>query len=648
MVLQLENITKYYGADLVFKNLNLKIEDNDRIGLIGVNGVGKTTLLNIIAEGLHFEEGELSIRNGVHIGFLKQNSGLVNEHTLHEEIQGVFADVNEALEGRQKLYDELAATQPGSERYEEISHTLAEYENLISARDAFTIDMRITKVLAGMGFADVDIKTKLVGTLSGGEKTRFALCKLLLQQPDLLILDEPTNHLDFSTLSWLEDYLLSYKGAILVVSHDRYFLDKLVTSVVEIEHNVATRYPGGYTAYLTLKEENFIRQQKMYDAQQKEIAKMQDYVDRNIVRATTSKMAKSRRKAIERLELVEKPLAPPKKAFIKFNYEQEPVKDLLTVENLKVEVGENPKNTLLENVDLKVFRGEKIAFIGENGIGKSSMFKVLLGNLPAGTGSIEWGRNAKIAYYDQDTGGLDHQTDVINEIWNRYPHLKEVEVRTLLGGVLFSGEDVYKSVAALSGGEKAKLKIADLTLKNSNVLMLDEPTNHLDLGTKEALDKALQKFTGTLLIISHDRYLLNKVPDKIIEIKDGKLHVYKGNYEEYLNQTQNLNTPPVAKPVQAENAKVEEADPPAPKTENTHYRSKKDRAQEILDKQEAARLEKEIALIMENIANLEVELAENASDYKKLEEISNSIVQQTALLEEMMENLEKLEHARNA
>ncbi|MEG1965814.1 MAG: ABC-F family ATP-binding cassette domain-containing protein [Oscillospiraceae bacterium] len=536
MLVSIENLSKFYGATQILDKINLVIEDNDRIGLIGANGAGKSTLLNIIDGTLDFEQGERNLSSDLTIGFLKQNSGLNVNNTIWSELKNVFKDVNEAIEQMHIAENKMSLIKEhNSSNYSELLKQYTALQAIIDAKDGYNIEVKINKILTGMGFSDKPRDT-IIGTLSGGEKTRLALCKLLLEEPQLLILDEPTNHLDFKTLTWLEDYLKSYKGALLIVSHDRFFLNSLITSICEIEHCKLSRYPGNYSQFAVLKEERVQRQQKTYDAQQLEIKKLEDYVAKNLVRATTSAMAKSRRKTLERMDVIDKPLPPPKKAKLSFTYQTEPVKDILHVKDLCLSVGTENRKQLMQHFDLDVMRGEKIAIIGENGIGKSSMLKAIQGIIPIDNGDINWGRNVKTAYFDQENGSLSFEKTALMELWDRFPSTYELGIKTILGNVLITQEESQKNVGTLSGGERAKLKFAIMMMESGNVLILDEPTNHLDLDTKEILDKALNKFEGTIIMVSHDRYLLTKVPTKIVEITSNGKTEYKGNYYDYLEQ----------------------------------------------------------------------------------------------------------------
>ena len=611
MQIALENIGKSFGSDLIFRGVDARVEDRDRIGLVGINGAGKTTLLNIITGGLEPDEGTVTRGSGLSIGYQRQNAGLQRGNTILEEMRSVFADVYAMEEELQALREEMSKNPkaPGLEdRYKEV-------EDAFLARDGYQVQVKINTVLTGMGFAEHGFG-KSIDKLSGGEQTRLAIAKLLLEQPSLLILDEPTNHLDFKTLGWLEDYLSAYKGALLVVSHDRYFLDRLCGKIWEMEYGELTVFPGNYTRYIQLRDERNVRQQKLYEAQQAEIAKLQEYVDKNLVRASTTKMAQSRRRMIERLEAepAEKPKARMKPPIIHLNeYAAEPVKDVLLAESLDVAVGEGEKRrTLLSGVDLAVARGDKIAVIGGNGTGKSTLLKCLLGKLPANPGArITWGRGVRSSYYDQGSDHLDSSLAVLDTLWEYYPRSYETPLRNMLGAMGLKGEDVFKRVSQLSGGEKARLKLAVICLAKSNVLVLDEPTNHLDLATKEVLEAALQEFTGTLIMVSHDRYLLDRVPTRIWELEGGQLRQYKGRYTDYLRTVSGKPEP-----------KTEEK--PEKKPEQSGYsKGKEQRRADAQRRREYAETEKLVAQLEAEVWSLEQQIAspEAAADYLLLQDL---------------------------
>ncbi|HHY52356.1 MAG TPA: ABC-F family ATP-binding cassette domain-containing protein, partial [Clostridiales bacterium] len=486
MIISLENIEKSFGAAPVLRGVSARIEDADRIGLIGRNGAGKTTLLNILYGSLEPDGGTVA-RADKTIGFLRQNSGLSSGNTIWEEMRSVFAPLLEAEWELRALEQQIAQTPVEDPDYSRLTARYAHLQGLFEQRDGYLIDVKIRTVLSGMGFADTDPQTP-VEVLSGGEKTRLAICKLLLEQPELLILDEPTNHLDFRTLNWLEDYLLGYKGALLVVSHDRYFLDKICTSIWELENHELITYPGNYSRYVVLKEERLERQQKEWEIQQRQIAEMEEFIARNIVRASTTARAQSRRKALEKMELVERPRPPARPPKLRFTYRREPVKDVLTVENLTLTVGEGmERRTLCSRLNFHVTRGEKIALVGANGIGKTTFLSALVGLVTPQSGRIEWGVNTEVSYFEQEEFGLHSNKTALDELWDRFPQKTEQELRTVLGNMGLTGDAVYKKVGELSGGERAKLKFAILTLRCGNVLVMDEPTNHLDLASKEAL-----------------------------------------------------------------------------------------------------------------------------------------------------------------
>ncbi|MEG2875844.1 MAG: ABC-F family ATP-binding cassette domain-containing protein [Hydrogenoanaerobacterium sp.] len=612
MILTASGISKSYGGNLVLGETELKIEDNDRIGLVGVNGAGKSTLLNLLTGSEITDTGSIYVSSNVTIGFLRQNSGLNTQNTIWTEMQNVFSDLLDIQAELHQIEQKLALeAEADSEKINELTHRYSILSELFEKRDGYLIDVKVKTILNGMGFAEKPYDT-VINTLSGGEKTRLAMAKLLLEEPLLLILDEPTNHLDFKTLLWLEDYLSSYRGALLVVSHDRYFLDKLVTTIWEAERSKITVYKSNYTKFVQLKDEAKIRLQKEYEIQQKEIASMEDFVARNIVRATTSKMAKSRLAALERMEVIERPGGKLKLAKLNFEYDREPVKDVLEVEGLTLEVGSGEShNVLCKGINLHIMRGEKIAIIGANGIGKSTFLKAIQELCAVNTGSIEWGKNVTIGYYEQENKMLHNEKTALDELWDRYPRMTEQSIRSVLGAVLITGEDAYKKVTVLSGGERAKLSFAILMLTRANTLLLDEPTNHLDLVSKEILERALTEFTGTLIMVSHDRYMLNKIPDKIIEFTEDGIKVYNGRYDYYLEECEKQKQTAFLK-------QAAEPEKEKPQPSSGGYRSREQKNSENLRRQRIKELEAQIALTEEQIKRLSDELLmeEVFTDYK--------------------------------
>ncbi len=603
MVLSIEQLNKSFGANAVLENITAKIEDGDRIGLIGVNGAGKSTLLNLIIGDLQADSGTIAVSTDVNIGFLRQNSGLSSDHTIWEEMRSVFHSVLEMEHKLRALEKQMASENLDHEGeiYRVLAEEYAVLDERFSKAEGYLVDVKIRTILNGMGFSDKPVDT-VIQTLSGGEKTRLALAKLLLEQPALLILDEPTNHLDFKTLTWLEEYLSGYKGALLLVSHDRYFLDKLVSDIWEVERHKLETYKGNYSKYVLLKKERRTRQQKEYELQQKEIASMEDFVARNLVRASTTKRAQSRIAALERMERVEKPQNDLKAARLSFSFDREPVKDVLMVENVSLSVGkgENRKH-LADGINLHVERGNKIAIIGANGVGKSSFLKAVLKQIPIDAGSFYWGKNVKTAYYEQELRGLDLGKTALEEIWSRYPQMTEHQVRSVLGSVLLTGEAVYKKVSVLSGGEKAKLAFAVLMLQRGNVLLLDEPTNHLDLSSKEVLEEALQEYEGTVLMVSHDRYMLNRVPDFIMEFTGSGVETYKGGYDDYLAEKERRKNKTAQQLEQKPNV-------PAKAANTGGYRTRQQKNEEIKRRQLLKETEKRIAELEEQIRLLEEEI----------------------------------------
>jgi len=633
MVLSIEQLNKSFGANLILQDITAKIEDSDRIGLIGVNGAGKSTLLNLIVGDLTADSGDIAISNGASIGFLRQNSGLSSENSIWEEMRSVFTPVLMMEQRLRQLESDMSdpALDHDSDIYHKMAEEYAVLDESFNKAEGYLVDVKIRTILNGMGFSDKSVETP-IHTLSGGEKTRLALAKLLLESPTLLILDEPTNHLDFKTLTWLEEYLENYKGALLLVSHDRYFLDKLVGNIWEVSHHKLETYKGNYSKYVVLKKERQERQMKEYKQQQEEIAAMEDFIARNLVRASTTKRAQSRIAALERMERIEKPQGDVKPAKLSFQYDREPVKDVLLVENVSLSVGEGTdRKHLADHIDLHVERGQKIAIIGANGVGKSSFLKAILKKIPIDSGRFSWGKNVKIAYYEQELKGLDPNKTALEEIWSRYPSMTEHQVRSILAAVLLTGEAVYKQVSVLSGGEKAKLAFAHLMLQKGNVLLLDEPTNHLDLTSKEVLEEALAEYEGTLLMVSHDRYMLNKIPDFIMEFTGTGVETYKGGYDDYFAEKDRRR--------QRMMAQQAPAAAPAKPASNNGYRTRQQKHEEIVRRQKLKSLESEIAQLEEKITSLEEEitLPEVIADYQRMAEKCNELEQTKQILSETMD-----------
>lgn len=635
MLVSMQDVGVSFGSTVIFSGVTAEVGETSRIGLIGANGAGKSTLLNTICGIQEYETGTLDKKSNLNIGYLRQNSGLTSGNTIAQEMRLVFEPVLKAKEEMDRLHLELADCAPDSAEY---ARLMREYDRNLAffeGNDGYLVDVKIQTILNGMGFEDKDTNTE-ISTLSGGEKTRLALAKLLLSEPELLILDEPTNHLDFKTLLWLEDHLEHYKGAVIVVSHDRYFLDKTVKEIWEVEFGELRVFPGNYSKYKVLKEELMARWEKEYEAQQEEIADLEDFIARNLVRASTSKMAKGRIKKLDAMERIERPREYNKKISLQFSFDRDPVKEVLIVDDLSLSVGEGlERKHLFDHLSFRVERGEKIAVIGENGIGKSSLLHALRGELLPDHGKIRWGQEVKSSYFDQENRQLHPELTVIEELWSRWPRRNETEIRNMLGRVLLQGEDVYKKVGVLSGGERAKLAFAILMMERGNFLMLDEPTNHLDLRSKEILEDALRDYGGTLFFVSHDRYLLKAVPNRIIEIFDDHVEVFNGNYDYYIEKQRE-------KAAHAAPPPKEEKKPTASGT--AFYRSKQQKAEDAKRRNRVRELEKQIEEMEAEIASIEADLQNPdafAGDYQKMQEacslLENRKNELNAAMDEWME-----------
>ena len=616
MLISLQDIGVSFAGTTILEHITADVQEDSRIGLIGPNGAGKSTLLNMITGELENEWGEIVRKPMLGVGYLHQNSGLTGGNTIRREMRSVFQKVLDAKQQLDDLQLDMGQLDPQSAEYKEKA---ASYDKLLSyyeVNDGYTIDVKIQSVLNGMGFMGRDLDTR-ISTLSGGEKTRLALCKLLLAEPELLILDEPTNHLDFKTLRWLEEHLKEYKGAVIVVSHDRYFLDETAKEIWEVEFQSMRVFPGNYSKYKVLKADLMARWEKEYEAQQEEIADLEDYVARNLVRATTSKSAKSRVKKLERMERIERPREYNKEMSLRFTFGRDPVKEVLNAQELSLTVGEaGRKKHLFDHLSFVIERGDKVAVIGENGIGKSSLLKGLLGQLKFDSGRYKWGDEVKIGYFDQENRQLNPENTVLEELWSRYPQKTETEVRTELGRVLLQGEDVYKKVAVLSGGERAKLAFAVLMAEHKNFLMLDEPTNHLDLRSKEILEDALDEFEGTMLFVSHDRYLLRRVPDKIIEIFADHVEVFPGNYDYYMEKMAEKER---LAAIQASAAPAPEKKPSAGAA--SYQKGKEARAAAAKARARVKALEKRLEELEAEIAEVEAQMTDPGLGYEALQEL---------------------------
>ncbi len=593
MLISADNLNFGFNGGSLLENITFSLNEGERVGLIGGNGEGKTTLIRLILAELEGESGTLFRKNGIRIGYLAQNGGYDSGNTVFEEMREIFAEDIRAIDALRDVEKSISQTDENAAEYRALSARYEALNKKIAARDSYNFEVRIRTVLNGMGFENA--YTQPICTMSGGEKTRLKLCRLLLESPELLILDEPTNHLDMKTLFWLEDYLSSFKGAILTVSHDRYFLDKLVTQIYELENKKLTVYKGNYTKYKVLKAERVTHLLREYEKQQEERAHMQEYVDRNLVRASTTKMAQSRRLALEKMELIEKPVLPPAPPKFRFSYTEKPYERVLEVENLKLTAGEK---VLLDNASFGLTRGEKCAVIGDNGTGKSTLLKELVhGKNPC----VKFGRFVKIAFYDQENANLNPNETVLGELWGRHVTWEQTKVRALLAQAGLVAEDMDKKVRMLSGGERAKLALAVFECENGNVLVLDEPTNHLDLAARESLEAALKEFDGTILFVSHDRYFIRALAGKVWELENGNVTQFVGSYDEFTAYKATLKPDPA--PTQKADERV-----PAP-TQNNYYRSKEERAQDAKRRTRIKKIEEEISALEAEDAELNASLS---------------------------------------
>jgi len=645
ILLQANQLKKYFGADLILSNIKLEVQSNDRIAIVGRNGAGKSTLLKILSGQMSHDGGEIIKPKSVTIDYLAQDTGLESKLTIWEEMLTVFKPLQKLEETMREL--EVRMGDPSAFNNDsEYNKLLSEYDKLqieYKEKGGYQYEADIRSILHGFNFSNFDYNTP-ISTLSGGQKTRLALCKLLLTKPDLLILDEPTNHLDISTLSWLEQYLQGYPGAILLVSHDRYFLDKVVNQVYEVSRTTTTKYSGNYSDYLKQKAENYELELKRYEKQQEEVEKLQEFIAKNLARASTTKRAQSRRKQLARMELMSRPQGDEKSASFHFDIERQSGNDVLKASNISVGYNQSDK-PIISNVNFSITREDSIALVGPNGIGKSTLLKAITDQLPVKEGEFHFGSHVTIGYYDQEQSNLTSNKRVLNELWDEYPLLPEKEIRTVLGNFLFSGDDVLKTVSTLSGGEKARLALAKLMLQKANFLILDEPTNHLDLDSKEVLENSLIDYPGTILFVSHDRYFINRIATNIYELSTNGITRYLGDYDYYVDK----------KSEQEELARLEKTELSTKMkdtfqtTEKTNY--EQDKELKRLERQRKRRIEeieKEISSIEEKVEENDQLLCdpEVYQDHEKVHKINQENELYNTKLEQLMEEWEKLhEHS---
>ncbi|EAC2626125.1 ABC transporter ATP-binding protein [Listeria monocytogenes] len=642
ILLQVQQISKFFGAEVILDNIKLEVKTGDRIALVGRNGAGKSTLLKIIAGKMSYDGGTISKPKSVEIGYLAQNTGLESSKTIWNEMLSVFdslrkmeADLRkmELRLGEPELYNDPEKYQALMTDYDTLQHTFKE-------SGGYTYEAEIRSVLNGLRFYPEDYEVE-IASLSGGQKTRLALAKLLLAKQDILVLDEPTNHLDIETLAWLETYLQNYHGSLLIVSHDRYFLDKVVNQVYEISRTKIDHYKGNYSSFVNQKQAKLEQMWKEFDKQQKQIAKLEDFVARNIVRASTTKRAQSRRKQLEKMDVLGRPQGDEKAAHFGFQFEKQTGKDVLMVDQLSIGYAKDKR--IASNLTFEMKRQDSLALVGPNGIGKSTLLKTLIRDIPALSGEFHFGAGVKIGYYDQEQAKLTSNKTVLMELWDDYPELNEVNVRTTLGNFLFSDDDVLKNVQSLSGGEKARLALAKLTLLEANVLILDEPTNHLDIESKEVLEAALIDFEGTILFVSHDRYFINRIASKIVELAPEKATVFLGDYDYY--QEKLAEEKELARLDAEDRRKKGEQVEATSSVRKLNYQEEKEQQKLLRQrKRKLEEVEKSMEATDKKIAELELQLTnpEVFQDHEKALEITQELDAVKADGEKLMEEWEQI------
>ncbi|SND14920.1 ABC transporter ATP-binding protein [Streptococcus pneumoniae] len=616
IILQANKIERSFAGEVLFDNINLQVDERDRIALVGKNGAGKSTLLKILVGEEEPTSGEINKKKDISLSYLVQDSRFESENTIYDEMLHVFDDLRRTDKQLRQMELEM-----GEKSGEDLDKLMSDYDRLsenFRQAGGFTYEADIRAILNGFKF-DESMWQMKIAELSGGQNTRLALAKMLLEKPNLLVLDEPTNHLDIETISWLENYLVNYSGALIIVSHDRYFLDKVATITLDLTKHSLDRYVGNYSRFVELKEQKLATEAKNYEKQQKEIAALEDFVNRNLVRASTTKRAQSRRKQLEKMERLDKPEAGKKAANMTFQSEKTSGNVVLTVENTAIGYdGE----VLSQPINLDLRKMNAVAIVGPNGIGKSTFIKSIVDQIPFIKGEKRFGANVEVGYYDQTQSKLTPSNTVLDELWNDFKLTPEVEIRNRLGAFLFSGDDVKKSVGMLSGGEKARLLLAKLSMENNNFLILDEPTNHLDIDSKEVLENALIDFDGTLLFVSHDRYFINRVATHVLELSENGSTLYLGDYDYY-----------VEKKATAEMSQTEEA--------STSNQAKE--ASPVNDYQAQKESQKEVRKLMRQIESLEAEIEELESQSQAISEQMLETNDADKLME-LQAELDKISH----
>ena len=616
IILQANKIERSFAGEVLFDNINLQVDERDRIALVGKNGAGKSTLLKILVGEEEPTSGEINKKKDISLSYLAQDSRFESENTIYDEMLHVFDDLRRTEKQLRQMELEM-----GEKSGEDLDKLMSDYDRLsenFRQAGGFTYEADIRAILNGFKF-DESMWQMKIAELSGGQNTRLALAKMLLEKPNLLVLDEPTNHLDIETIAWLENYLVNYSGALIIVSHDRYFLDKVATITLDLTKHSLDRYVGNYSRFVELKEQKLATEAKNYEKQQKEIAALEDFVNRNLVRASTTKRAQSRRKQLEKMDRLDKPEAGKKSANMTFHSDKVSGNVVLTVENAAIGYdGE----VLSEPINLDLRKMHAVAIVGPNGIGKSTFIKSIVDQIPFIKGEKRFGANVELGYYDQTQSKLTPSNTVLDELWNDFKLTPEVEIRNRLGAFLFSGDDVKKSVGMLSGGEKARLLLAKLSMENNNFLILDEPTNHLDIDSKEVLENALIDFDGTLLFVSHDRYFINRVATHVLELSENGSTLYLGDYDYY-----------VEKKAEVEMSQAEEA--------STSNQAKE--ASPVNDYQAQKESQKEVRKLMRQIESLEAEIEELESQSQAISEQMLE-TNDAGKLMELQAELDKISH----
>ncbi|MHD0369459.1 ABC-F family ATP-binding cassette domain-containing protein [Mammaliicoccus sciuri] len=639
ILLQINKLEKSYDGEVIFSDVDFEVKTGERIAIVGRNGAGKTTLMKIIAGVESYDEGNISKGKQVTMGYLTQQMTLDSNDSVMNEMKKPFKDVINIEDKMKTLTDWLSihADEYDQDIYKE---KLSQYEalsNQYELMDGYNYESKIKTVLTGLDFKESDFDRQ-IQSFSGGQKTRLSMAQMLLSEPDLLLLDEPTNHLDMETTEWLENYLTHFKGAIVIISHDRYFLDKIVNQVYDVALGSVKKYVGNYSKFLKERDAHYEKVMAEYERQQSEIKKLETFVEKNITRASTSGMAKSRRKVLERMERIEKPRLDAKSAQINFEINRATGEDVLKVQNLDI----GYSKSITPPINLEVKRHDRIAIIGPNGIGKSTLIKTIAQKIPALGGNIVYGSNIQIGYYDQKQAEFTSNMTILDYVWNQYAHMPEKDIRTILGRFLFTQEEVKKVINDLSGGEKARLQLALLMLEKNNVLILDEPTNHLDIDSKEMLEQALQNFEGTLLFVSHDRYFINELANNIFHITQSGNELFRGDYQYYLEKLEQREA--ISRYEQEDIQSTE-----TPKDDQYYANQKQLKKEKSKLERQLEEIENNISTYEEQISDYEHQLTlpEIFNDIEKSNEINNLRVEAERLLEENMEKWEELESKLN-